>query len=157
MSELYTGAQLSRRAALRGVALFLGAPLIASLESGCASDPQQSGREGRARALHAQWSPPAELERLGAQVVRFSGLIDQYVDEFVRALDKRVQSQRSTRDHAQEGKQEDKRDADSEELQVAQAIHALHLESAIRGEWVDVSGWRLSRVEAAAYALIAMR
>ena len=40
---------------------------------------------------------------------------------------------------------------------LANQIFALHREAIRAKRWVDVQGWRLSDIEAAAYALIALR
>ena len=146
--------ELNRRDLLRGFAVFLGAQALGlGLGSGCQSTPSdqellswtQIGRD-----LHRSWTPPPEMITLGQEI------LDEHnhIKAKIRSLLAQLNPERSTLKGDQRGA--------SPEMTpeviggFARRVRDLHLEAAESGHWVDVDGWRLSEVEAAAYAIIAL-
>ena len=137
-----------RRALLRGLALFLGAGsfgLVATVSlSGCSSERPEvlSALSGAARELESAWRPPNAMLTLGEAILKTHPKLTPHIERFsieLTALTKELSKSPSEL-----------------ESSLAQHLKNLHRASTRRGEWIDVRGWRLSRVEASAYALIAL-
>lgn len=147
MSESLT---ITRRDLLRGVALFLGAGSLGLSAAvggiGCTPTPPEElvALSGVARSLKSAWRPPESLIRVGEVVVREHRELTRDVIALSEKLNALL-NDITTLDQP-----------DDRSKAIAQHLHRLHLESTQRGEWVEVSGWRLSRIEASAYGLVAL-
>ena len=130
---------LSRRTLLKGLSLFLGVPFLSSLEA-CTSKPHGLPDELNEhvtpiKSIQSAWQVPSAVIALGREVLAVSGDTFALIEEVLRELSIKI----------------DLKNATSQEI--AKVLRDLHLEATKRNSWVEVKGWRLSTVEAAAYAL----
>ena len=146
-------AHINRRGLLKGLIAFLGTCTVGlgvGGQGGCESKgPKASLWSKSANTLYRAWSPPSEMVTLGQVILSEFHEIDQTISRQVIAL---------TDDLSESGVHHNqaKRASDQEEVQLAHRIHQLHRQATLDGRWVEVRGWRLSEVEVAAYALIAL-
>ena len=142
---------VGRRDVLRGLALFLGAHTLGAGGAliGCtptSSDPQLDMWSESGSVLYEAWQPPKEMTRLGDQALKERGKL---LDQTISVLTSEIQ------DLLQASGQGDQGGDEITEV-LSRRLHKLHLQFARDRRWVEVNGWRLSAVEAAAYALIAL-
>ena len=149
--------ELDRRDLLRGLALFLGAHSVGGFILGLGgcnsapSDPQVHKWSGSGSVLYQAWTPPTEMVELGRVILSSFDQLNPLIHTLVTALKPHLPtsaqlSQNANQDSSQEITQS-----------LAQRIQQLHLEATREGRWAEVQGWRLSEVEVAAYALVALK
>ena len=143
--------QLDRRELLKGLAIFLGAQVAGlGLGSGCQSDaPHEESRRSLSGAtLYQAWAPPAEMTRLGQEILAECDGMTLKIDHFIAELERSAVKPQGMAETSS---------PPTSAQELATQIFTLHREAIKSKRWVDVQGWRLSEVEAAAYALIALR
>ena len=128
-----------RRTLLKGLTLFLGGAAISNGLSACDSSPyipeslkRQSQEINR---IQKTWAVPDEIKLLGHDIVRVVGHVENLVQNLLKQLS------------------ESPNTAQTNAKQLGQTIKNLHLESARKGDWIEVRAWRLTAIEVAAYAL----
>ena len=139
LDQIMDRSQMSRRTLLRSLSIFLGASLIPELEA-CTSTGQDlpkglSDHSDEMNSFQKIWAPPKAVIELGREVIAVNGDMPKRIETLLKALPPRVEL------------------STAKPKELARALRDLHIESAKRGSWVEVRGWRLSAVEAAAYAL----
>ena len=126
-------AHLSRREVIRGALAFLGYTSLMNVA--CTSAPEEGGRFRQfASPFQSAWSPPPEVLEVGKAILSISSDVPALLEELTPALDS----------------------LNRPKADLADAIRSSHLSAAASERWVDVRGWRLSSVEAAAYVLCAL-
>ena len=92
---------------------------------------------------------------LGRVILSTFSQLNPMINELITALDlHRSTSDQLSRPAPQDPSLESPQERDQS---LAQRIYHLHIKATKDGRWVDVEGWRLSEVEVAAYALIALK
>ena len=145
---------IGRRDVLRGIALFLGVLGAGGAMDGCTptpSDPQLDLWSEPGSILHNAWRPPQEMIDLGGQVLKERSTL---LDETMTALTSKIQEVGQAQSQNLQGSSTGIKGPSAEFL--SRRLYDLHVKSTRDGHWVEVQGWRLSAVEAAAYALIAL-
>lgn len=130
---------LSRRSLLKGLSIFLGVSLVPSLE-GCRSraqglPPSLQDQVEQIQSIQRGWSAPKAVIDLGREVIAVNGQAHSMIETLLMNLSSKVNLESAT------------------PQELAKELKMLHLEAAQKGLWVEVRAWRLSSVEAAAYAL----
>ena len=139
LDQIVDRSQMSRRTLLRGLSIFLGASLIPALEActptGANLPKGLSNHSDEMNLFQEIWAPPKAVTELGREVISVNGDMPQRIETLLKALSSKVSL------------------SSAKPIELARALKDLHIESAKHGSWVEVRGWRLSSVEAAAYAL----
>ena len=154
MIHIQQGSSIGRRDVLRGIAWFLGALGTGGTIGGCtprSSDPQLDIWSEAGNILHDAWRPPQEMIHLGDQVLKARvTLLDQTMIALTSEIQEAWQAQSQKSQESGAGI----KGLPTERL--SRRLYELHVQSTRDRRWVEVQGWRLSAVEAAAYALIAL-
>jgi hypothetical protein len=129
---------LDRRILLKGIATFLGYPLLSTI-NGCtpsksALPERLSAQTAGIEGVQKLWKPPPSVIELGREVIN-NHHVTPDIQALLKALSEPSKGQKRT------------------PVELAEAIRRLHHKAAKMGSWVEIKGWRLTTVEAAAYAL----
>ena len=146
-------AHIDRRDLLRGLIAFLGTCTVGvglGGQGGCESiDPKSSVWSESGNTIYRAWKPPSEMVTLGQVILSESHEINLKISSLVTALEDYFS-------HPKDRLNQTKRAPSRDKIQLTHRIHQLHRQATLDGRWVEVRGWRLSEVEVAAYALIAL-
>jgi hypothetical protein len=105
--------------------------------------------------MYQAWNPPSDMVELGRVILSTFSQLNPMINELITALDLHLStSDQLSRSAHQDSSRESSQERDQS---LAQRIYQLHIEATKDGRWIDVQGWRLSEVEVAGYALIALK
>lgn len=133
--SMLKGKQVERRVFMQGALAFLGIASLSTLGCSQAPDFNFSELKESSQKVSSQWAPPPEVVQVGKQILSSTGR----VKELIRALEAKLSAEILQSSEA-----------------IAEALRAQHLEAARSGQWVEVRGWRITSIEAAAYAMCAL-
>jgi hypothetical protein len=127
--------QVERRAFVEGALAFLGFASLSALGCSRSSEFDLSEFQEISTRVSTPWSPPPEVVRVGKRILSSTGGIREMLQDLETKL-----SAGGLKSSAS----------------IADALRAHHLEAAGAGQWVEVRGWRITSIEAAAYAMCAL-
>ena len=131
--------RFDRRTLLKGIGLFLGAGVFNTSFIACDSAPylpkSLKAKHVQVEQIQQTWLVPNEVKTLGQEIVKLVGNIEVLVQDLLKQI---------KQEHPKGFK---------EPKELSHTLKKLHLDSARKGQWVEVRAWRLTAIEVAAYAL----
>jgi hypothetical protein len=128
-----------RRTLLKGIGLFLGAGVFNTGFTACDSAPylpkKLKAKHVQIEHIQQTWSVPSDVKTLGQEIVKVVGNVEVLVQDLLKQIE-----------------QEHPKDFKGPK-ELSNTLKKLHLDSARKGQWVEVRAWRLTAIEVAAYVL----